>query len=73
MNPPFKPGWADLAGKADRYKRIDPKALYVPRVDGVMPEVVQSADGVTDDDEFDLDTDDIPLRVDAMLKRVGIR
>lgn len=64
----FYRGWAETEGRKLTLGRPDPRTLYVPRVDGVMPELV-GTDKPTEPEE----DDDHRVPVDVMLKRRGIQ
>lgn len=76
QNPPFKfyPGWAEVEGRKVQRGRPDPRTIYTPRVDGVMPRIVAGVvEGVEPDADDPPESEDMPVAVDVMLRRKGIQ
>ena len=58
----FYKGWAEVEGRKLAKGRPDPKTLYQPRVDGVMPVEPLPSDNVEEDD-------DSRVPVDVLIRR----
>lgn len=75
-NEGFAPGWAEAFGRQPQRGRPDPRTVYTPRVDGVMPEVVRAPESDEAYGELEDAEDDSPhgpVPVDTWLRRRGVR
>lgn len=70
-SPNLEKGWAEAGGRAAAGKRADPRTVYVPRVNGVLP--FRDDEPLAEhEQEFDDTTDDLPVRVDLKIRRNGV-